>query len=260
MSGSVRNRSRRREFSLSVVLGLALLLVTLIVGPAQAVAPDVAIVVPLAAASVQQLTPAPATYVTYAFRGSPLGDITGPVEPVNIGSLGSGCQPIDFAGFPAGSIALIRRGTCSFSLKVDNAIAAGAIGAIIFNHGIEGQTDAFVGVLLAPSTIPVVSASTADGLILAQSSSTVRVTIGGPFPGSVPVTYAVNRGPKAIAGSTCTLDGVSTQCGALTNSSKNGVTFAVTVTGFGSGTHTFVVDVYLTDGNTVSGSVSFEGG
>ena len=41
----------------------------------------------------------------------------------------------DFAGFPAGAIALIQRGGCSFALKAYNAEAAGASAVIIFNQG-----------------------------------------------------------------------------------------------------------------------------
>jgi hypothetical protein len=47
----------------------------------------------------------------------------------------SACEAEDFAGFTAGNIALIQRGTCTFVQKVDNAQAAGAIGVIIFNQG-----------------------------------------------------------------------------------------------------------------------------
>jgi len=43
--------------------------------------------------------------------------------------------PDDFAAFPAGNIALIQRGTCTFELKAANAAAAGAVGVILFNQG-----------------------------------------------------------------------------------------------------------------------------
>ena len=39
---------------------------------------------------------------------------------------GSGCEAADFAGFPAGNIALMQRGTCDFAVKVVNAQTAGA--------------------------------------------------------------------------------------------------------------------------------------
>ena len=47
----------------------------------------------------------------------------------------SGCEASDFAGFPAGNIALLQRGSCTFELKSENAAAAGAVGAIFFNQG-----------------------------------------------------------------------------------------------------------------------------
>ena len=68
------------------------------------------------------------------------GDATGFVTAVDL-ALGdpststSGCEATDFAGFPAGNIALMQRGACAFGLKGDNAAAAGAVGAIIFNQG-----------------------------------------------------------------------------------------------------------------------------
>lgn len=38
-----------------------------------------------------------------------------------------------------GNIALIQRGGCSFQLKAENAAKAGAVGAIIFNQGDDGD-------------------------------------------------------------------------------------------------------------------------
>ncbi|MCG6507453.1 aminopeptidase, partial [Vibrio parahaemolyticus] len=47
-----------------------------------------------------------------------------------------GCEASDFEGKAiAGKIAVIQRGSCSFSDKVVNAQNAGAIAAIIFNQG-----------------------------------------------------------------------------------------------------------------------------
>lgn len=68
------------------------------------------------------------------------GDVTAPVVAVDLDlGLGnastSGCEPEDFAGFPAGAIALLQRGVCTFELKAENAAAAGAVGAIIMNQG-----------------------------------------------------------------------------------------------------------------------------
>ena len=66
------------------------------------------------------------------------------------------------AAFPAntfaGAIALVRRGTCSFAIKVNNAAAAGAVGVVIANNA--------AGVILPSvpgTTIPTFSVLQADG-------------------------------------------------------------------------------------------------
>ncbi len=81
------------------------------------------------------------------------GDVTGQVTAVDLALIDpststSGCEAGDFAGFPAGDIALIQRGACSFQLKAENAAAAGAVGAIIFNQGnTEGRKGLINGTL-----------------------------------------------------------------------------------------------------------------
>lgn len=80
-----------------------------------------------------------------------------------------------------GKIAVIRRGTCTFVLKVKAAQDAGAIGVIVVNN--------VAGVILMGGdatangiTIPAGSMTQADGeaLIAAMGSGTVNVTISGP--------------------------------------------------------------------------------
>jgi hypothetical protein len=44
-----------------------------------------------------------------------------------------GCEEKDFEGFTSGRVALIRRGQCFFTVKVENAIKAKASGVIIIN-------------------------------------------------------------------------------------------------------------------------------
>lgn len=99
------------------------------------------------------------------------GDVTAGVTAVDL-QLGlgnnstSGCDAADFAGFPAGHIALMQRGTCTFQLKAENAAAAGAVGAIIFNQGnTPDRTGLFVGTLSAAYAggIPVMMSSYAQG-------------------------------------------------------------------------------------------------
>ena len=93
-----------------------------------------------AVAELEQLTPVQASYTTDGFTGTAFGDVTAAVVPVDINltpprANTSGCDgayteaavgaPLvadpagvdDFAGFPAGAIALVQRGGCSFALK-----------------------------------------------------------------------------------------------------------------------------------------------
>ena len=89
-----------------------------------------------------------------------------------------GCEAADFAGFTSGNIAVIQRGTCSFALKAQNAEAAGAVGAIIFNEGQPGRTAAFLGTLGGPgATVPVVGAAFDVGEELAAGGVTVRMFV-----------------------------------------------------------------------------------
>ncbi|KAI8971818.1 peptidase S8/S53 domain-containing protein [Mycotypha africana] len=57
-----------------------------------------------------------------------------------------------------GKIALIKRGTCAFADKVNNAAGAGAVGVVIYNNVAGALTASVPGV-----TVPVVSISNADG-------------------------------------------------------------------------------------------------
>jgi Zn-dependent M28 family amino/carboxypeptidase len=101
-------------------------------------------------AALEQISPNPATYgyqvdFLEASNASE-GDITAPVQAVDVNLVGdrastSGCEASDFAGFTAGNIALVQRGTCDFRVKADNALAAGAVGVIIFNQGNASETE-----------------------------------------------------------------------------------------------------------------------
>ena len=64
----------------------------------------------------------------------------------------SGCEAVRLPGCPAGPIALIQRGTCTFEHKANNAEAAGYDASIIFNEGQPGRTDLLTGTLGEPST------------------------------------------------------------------------------------------------------------
>lgn len=93
-----------------------------------------------------QTAPTPRTFVNgndfrvMSYSGS--GDVTAPLATPSGDS--RGCFTADYAGFPAGSIALVERGTpagfpdnggsCTFRWKVDKAIAAGASAVLIYNN------------------------------------------------------------------------------------------------------------------------------
>jgi Zn-dependent M28 family amino/carboxypeptidase len=108
-------------------------------------------------ANFAQTAPTPAEYVLldqfYPMDYSGEGDVTAAVTAVDVNITGdhattSGCEPEDFASFPAGNIALIQRGTCDFAVKATNAEAAGAVGVVIFNQGNVVEGDDREGVVL----------------------------------------------------------------------------------------------------------------
>ena len=139
-------------------------------------------------AVLEQLTPLAAEYETGAFTGTGDGDVTAAVTPVDVqippgpepNSNTSGCEAADFAGFPAGNIALVQRGTCPFADKAINAEAAGAAAVIIFNEGNDPTREGLiVGTLggINVVDIPVVGASFHDGVALAQPGATAHVRV-----------------------------------------------------------------------------------
>jgi len=92
----------------------------------------------------EQVSPNPTTYVdgadfaTMTYSGS--GDVTAPVGLPSGDA--RGCFAADWAGFPAGGIALALRGTptgfpggaCTFRIKAQNAVDAGASAVIVYNN------------------------------------------------------------------------------------------------------------------------------
>jgi len=145
----------------------------------------------------QQISPHAAMYVDgtdfASMTYSPNGDVTAPVTAVDliVPSPGtdngntSGCEAADFAGFPAGTIALVQRGTCPFADKAANAAAAGASAVIVFNEGQAGRTAAIAGTLGGPQSYaaPVIGTSFAigddlrNGVLNGSTGSTVRVRV-----------------------------------------------------------------------------------
>ena len=164
---------RRTGVILSATVVLAALL-----GPASPASADTA--------TLQQLAPLVAFHPAGVFTFSPAGDVTATARFVDVqippsptpNTSTSGCESADFAGFPASSIAILQRGTCTFAVKAANAQAAGAQAVVIFNEGQPGRTDVLVGTLGGPGvTIPVVGTSFAVAQqLFSQFSLILRVT------------------------------------------------------------------------------------
>ncbi len=156
----------------------------------------------LGPSTLEQVAPVPTVYAEgpdYELMSqTDPGDVTAPVTAVDL-ELGlgnastSGCEAADFAGFPAGHIALIQRGACTFQLKAENAAAAGAVGAIIFNQGdAPGRFDPIVGTLSANYSggIPVMFASYSLGEEWANTPGLVIHMTADVFRGDA-TTYNV---------------------------------------------------------------------
>ena len=132
---------------------------------------------------LEQVSPPPAgPIINSIFSYSGSGDVTAAVTHLAAppGDATPGCEPADFAGFPAGNIALISRGGCTFAIKATNANAAGATGVVIYNNaagGINGTLgNGFtldIGVTSVTQAVGQQLAAT-PGLILRLKTDTFR--------------------------------------------------------------------------------------
>ena len=120
-----------------------------------------------------------AGYATFGPPLEPTG-VTGDVVLVDdgVGTATDACEAITNA--VAGSIALIDRGTCAFTVKVKNAQDAGAIAAIIVNN--DGDAYLIMHGTDPTITIPATSLGQIDGQLL-RSVTGVHVTVK---PGNPP--------------------------------------------------------------------------
>ena len=102
---------------------------------------------------------------------TPAGGLTAKLAVVPVDDDGThGCEASDFAGATySGRIALVRRGTCRFSVKARNADAAGASGVVIYNLLAGGFRGTLGGPKQAP--VPVVSVSRETGEALAADAA-----------------------------------------------------------------------------------------
>ena len=162
----------------------------------------------------------------------PVGLVINPALPPNSNT--SGCEAADFAGFPAGGIALMQRGSCGFAVKALNAQADGAAGAIIMNEGQDGRTGLISMIGDATGlTIPAVFTTFEAGLDLSTTpGATVTVTVtfvadtdwpGTSWPRPAPATTATSSWPGAH------LDGVQDGAGINDNGSGSAALLEVAI-------------------------------
>jgi uncharacterized protein (TIGR03437 family) len=114
--------------------------------------------------------------------------LTAPLKDVTAtGNDGLACAAIA-SGSLAGSIALVQRGQCLFSDKINYAQAAGAIGVIIYQ--VDGSEDVYSNLFVQNTGIPAVLIGNTDGKTLKSyiaSNSNAAATLD-------PAITAVNNG------------------------------------------------------------------
>ncbi|MFN7997204.1 MAG: S8 family serine peptidase [Bryobacteraceae bacterium] len=124
-------------------------------------------------------------YLAFPGTGSPKsGSITGNLVDIalSLDPTGLGCGTLPLNSLK-GNIALILRGTCFFENKLDNAQAAGAVGALVYTD--QARPDAIV-MDTGAATLPAEMVSYQDGLTIKQmAKSDVQATLPftlSPFP------------------------------------------------------------------------------
>lgn len=168
---------------------------------------------------LEQVTPPPAGALpTTIMSYSGSGDVTAPVSTV---SLATGCDAADFAGFPAGSIALISRGIYTFAIKATNAYNAGASAVVIYNN-IPGDLNGTLGNTFTLN-ISVFAITQSLGQQLAATPGLVMRVRTATFAGTVTTHNVIaesNTGnPDNVVMSGAHLDGVSGSPGINDNGS-----------------------------------------
>jgi extracellular elastinolytic metalloproteinase len=106
---------------------------------------------------------------------------TGVTNLLAIGSPADGCTAMASL---TGRVAIIDRGTCDFVVKVKNAQNAGAIGVIVANHAVGGDSIMTMGGTDTTITIPSVFVGLTSGASIkasAGSSGTIRASNPAPL-------------------------------------------------------------------------------
>jgi subtilisin family serine protease len=103
-------------------------------------------------------------------------DITGTLRFNEANPLGCTAHP---SGFFTGTIALVSRGGCNFSVKVNNAVAAGATEVVVFNS-VGGSAIVMGGLSGTPAAVMIdnQSGGALRDYVLANPGTTIRVNAG----------------------------------------------------------------------------------
>ncbi len=126
--------------------------------------------------------PASEGAITTSIFDLPGQQMSGPTRYVGYGCEGSVFNPgppFDLPMPPAGAsgeIALIQRGGCFFSEKIDNAEAAGYAGVVVFNDAARG--DALVSMGGDPVNLPGVFVGHSTGLAIAGVADASMLVLG----------------------------------------------------------------------------------
>lgn len=108
-------------------------------------------------------------------NGTPTPSGNGETANLVMASPTLACSPLTNAAAVAGKIVVIDRGTCSFFIKYDNAVNAGAIGVLVVNN-VAGTPVGMSGTV-ANASIPAAMLAQSDGnTIKAQLASPVNAT------------------------------------------------------------------------------------
>jgi hypothetical protein len=109
----------------------------------------------------------------------PIAELPGEAMEGEVVHIGRGCIGDPYLGNPAGKIALIERGECFFREKFERALAAGAIGVIVYDN----TSDILSGMLIAgpslgpPLDIPGVFVWRSTGLALVGGAAPVHARV-----------------------------------------------------------------------------------
>lgn len=117
--------------------------------------------------------------ITTPIASLPGGEMTGNTAYVGLGCEGQAVPdqtPMPTASDTGATIALVQRGQCTFTSKVDNAEAAGYSGVVVFNDAARG--DALVSMGGDPTDLPGVFVGHSTGLTLMNVTSAGDLILG----------------------------------------------------------------------------------